>query len=99
MLIEPLPRRDSIERHHLGVIRSGRGRNGERTSSLPVAPGYPAIDLGFEFAQLAQVVMRCPGDEIEPFEPAAGIKDALFGITAEILLADHRIAAGVGSFD
>src|SRR6185369_17924671 len=72
---------------------------GERATSFSIAPRNPLIDFSVEFLKLLLVVRGFTGVKVEPFVPASFIKDALFRIAAEKLLADYGFAVFVFAFD
>jgi hypothetical protein len=98
LLIEVLGHRNLIKGRHLRIRRASRNGDRERATALRVAPRDPAGDLTIESFELSQIVIARPGPEIEPFMPAASVKDSLFGIAAEVLLGYDGLAVGIAAF-
>src|SRR5437588_850186 len=97
--IQPLVHRDAVERDRFGVVRAVGDWDSERPSSLRVAPARPTVNLRVEVLELARVLGGLARVQVEALVPATAIKNSLFGVAADELLGDYRLALVIKTFE
>jgi hypothetical protein len=97
--VHPLGHRDAVERQNFRVVRATRDGDGEGASSFRVAPAGPTVNLRVEGLKLARVRLGLARAQVQTFVPAATVEDSLFGVAADELLGDYRLAFSVEPFE
>src|SRR5205085_1224909 len=97
--VHPLGHREAVERRRLRVVRAVSDGDREGAPARGVAPAGPSVNLRVEGPELARVLFRLARAQVEALVPAPSVEDPLFGVAADELLGDDRLAFGVRAFE